>query len=233
MKNKIIFALLGGVVGFGIGYFVSNKKNEEEIASLKEEIDYLYDANDALKNKIIECEEQEVIEEEPIEEPVQEVEQIKEIVEKNNYTSKEEILNEFRNKKAKDEKVRQERKDNKYSKKHIDYDPEDEYYDDEVDDNGNPYPTPSEPQSCPYSIEYEDFANNCLDYEKRSIKYYEKDDLLIYIDSDEEILNDGYLFGNDWRDHVGEYVRDMVFIRNPELMTDFEISFEKGDYIRE
>lgn len=229
MKNNIIFALFGGMLGFGIGYLVANKK-------CKQEIDELSDAVDALVEEINymtiptsenpeevetsdECEECKINFEPVVDASVVGAAVVEPVIE---------LVSE-KSQSKKQAKAKQERKENKYSIKHIDYDPLDEKYPDEEDEDIY-IDRPSEPIPEPYTISYDEFANEHLDYEKKSVKYYPESDVLVYVDEDECILEDEYLFGPDWREKIGEYIRDMEFVRNENLSMDFEISIEHGPY---
>lgn len=231
MKKNIIFALFGGIVGFGVGYFVANKKCKQEIDELSNTVDELVEeinymtipANDPELDIHDECEECKINFEPVADASIVEAAVVEPVIE---------LVSEKSQSKKK-AKAKQERKENKYSIKHIDYDPLDEKYPDEEEPEDMYVDRPSEPIPEPYTISYDEFANEHLDYEKKSVKYYPESDVLVYVDEDECILEDEYLFGPNWREKIGEYVREMEFVRNENLSMDFEISIEHGPYTGE
>jgi hypothetical protein len=86
----------------------------------------------------------------------------------------------------------------------------------------------------PYIISFNEYKNTRLDYVKTDLTYYENDDIIIdggtvpYPDVD-NLLGEANLqrFG------VGSTSKDIVYIRNEELETDFEIGRTDGDFSEE
>lgn len=79
----------------------------------------------------------------------------------------------------------------------------------------------------PYVIPPEDFGE--LDgYETISLTYYA--DGVLADDMDERITNVDDIIGSESLKHFGEYEDDSVFVRNDELLTDYEILFDTRDY---
>lgn len=86
----------------------------------------------------------------------------------------------------------------------------------------------------PYIISATEYATTRLNYVKTDLTYYENDDIIIdggtvpYPDVD-NLLGDANLqrFG------VGSTSKDIVYIRNEELETDFEVDRTRGDFSEE
>lgn len=76
----------------------------------------------------------------------------------------------------------------------------------------------------PYVITIEDFMNNCQDFDKASLTYYNEDDTLA--DEQEEAITDVYMtVGDDalLRFGDGSDDPDMVYVRNERLGSDYEV----------
>lgn len=83
----------------------------------------------------------------------------------------------------------------------------------------------------PYTISPDEFSDH-NDYEKKTYIYYRENDLLI--DDSEEIIHDrdGDI-GEGSLEKFGEYEPDVVYVRNENISTDFEILLQEGDYFQE
>lgn len=221
-KNYIMpIAIIGaGVAGFFIGKKIGQDEESKRVQNAINEYKESYAKRREETEQYVE-EKSKKIEDVKVEEEVPQEPEVK-IISENEYL-KGEMLKDFKNK-----KVKAERKENKYSKKHIDYDPSDEYYEDELDEEGNP-PGPSEGYSDPYTITYEEFATEEVHFDKKAVVYYAENDTLVYDESDECILEDVQLFGDDWREPLEE--NGTIYVRNEKLSTDFEIIFKEGAYV--
>lgn len=72
----------------------------------------------------------------------------------------------------------------------------------------------------PFIISPEEFGE-LDDYEAESLTYYA--DGVLTDDWNEVIEDADEIVGEDFAEHFGEYEDDSVFVRNPELKTDYEI----------
>ena len=90
-------------------------------------------------------------------------------------------------------------------------------------------------QDRPYPISVEEFMDDSEDYEKVSLTYYDEDSVLAD-DREQTINNAEYLVGEDallmFGDSAAELFNDpnTVYVRNPKMRVDFEISFNAGSY---
>lgn len=83
----------------------------------------------------------------------------------------------------------------------------------------------------PFLISHEEFQNTENEWDKSSIVYYEDDDTLV--DEREMPIDDiEYLIGEQHLDFFGVQSGDpnQVFVRNPQISTDFEITRNLGSY---
>jgi len=79
-------------------------------------------------------------------------------------------------------------------------------------------------EKVPYLISSKEFIEECLNYEKITLTYYESEEVLL--DEREEIIdNANNLVGNDFSNHFdeNETEKDVVYIRNDYDDTDYEI----------
>lgn len=83
----------------------------------------------------------------------------------------------------------------------------------------------------PYLISHEEFSTTENEWEKISIVYYEDDDVLAD-EGDKPIDDIEYLIGEKHLDFFGLRSGDpnQVFIRNPQISTDFEVTRNLGSY---
>lgn len=78
----------------------------------------------------------------------------------------------------------------------------------------------------PYTISPDEFGEND-NYEEVSLTYYADK---VLADENDEIVNDvDYLIGYESLYSFGEY--DVIFVRNDEIMCDYEISLDERDYL--
>lgn len=223
-KKLIIPAVIigVGVLGFVIGKKIGKDEEEKKIQNAINEYKESYaKRREETEKYVAEKSSKKLTEIEP-DEKADLPEPTVKIISENEYL-KGEMLKEFKNKKAKAE-----RKENKYSRKHIDYDAADEYYPDELDEEGNP-PGPNEGYAEPYGITFEEFAAENMHFDKKAVVYYSENDTLVYDETDECILEDIQLFGDNWREMLD--VTGTAYIRNEKLSTDFEIIYKEGAYV--
>lgn len=84
----------------------------------------------------------------------------------------------------------------------------------------------------PYLISHEDFHNTETEWDKMSIMYYEDDDVLTD-EKDKPVDDIEYLIGEEHLDFFGLRSggdKNQVFIRNPQLSSDFEVTRHAGAY---
>lgn len=84
----------------------------------------------------------------------------------------------------------------------------------------------------PYLISHEEFHNTETEWDKMSIMYYEEDDVLT--DEKDRVVSDiEYLIGEKHLDFFGLRSggdKNQVFVRNPQLSSDFEVTRHSGSY---
>jgi len=84
----------------------------------------------------------------------------------------------------------------------------------------------------PYLISHDEFHNTETEWDKMSIMYYEDDDVLT--DENDRPVNDvEYLIGEKHLDFFGLRSggdKNQVFIRNPQLSTDYEVTRHSDAY---
>jgi len=83
----------------------------------------------------------------------------------------------------------------------------------------------------PYLISHEEFSTTENEWDKLSLTYYEDDDVLTD-ENDMPIDNIEYLIGEKHLDFFGLRSGDpnQVFIRNPQISTDYEVTRNIGSY---
>lgn len=112
----------------------------------------------------------------------------------------------------------------------------DETFDDEEDDDDNDmiYEEddifPSEKRPEPYSVDPQGKTASYSSYDKITLIWYSKDDILVFEDSDEEFIHPEDEIGEKWRKCVGQFEPDMAYIRNDNTETDYEIVREDRRY---
>lgn len=84
----------------------------------------------------------------------------------------------------------------------------------------------------PYLISHEEFHNTETEWDKMSIMYYEEDDVLTD-EKDKPVDDIEYLIGEKHLDFFGLRSggdKNQVFIRNPQISSDFEVTRHAGSY---
>lgn len=84
----------------------------------------------------------------------------------------------------------------------------------------------------PYLISHEEFHNTETEWDKSSIMYYEDDDVLTD-EADRPVDNIEYLIGEKHLDFFGLRSggdKNQVFVRNPQISTDFEVTRHSGSF---
>lgn len=84
----------------------------------------------------------------------------------------------------------------------------------------------------PYLISHEEFHNTETEWDKMSIMYYEEDDVLVD-EADRPVDDIDYLIGEKHLDFFGLRSggdKNQVFVRNPQLSSDFEVTRHAGSY---
>lgn len=84
----------------------------------------------------------------------------------------------------------------------------------------------------PYLISHEEFHNTETEWDKMSIMYYEDDDVLTD-EGDKPVDDIEYLIGEKHLDFFGLRSggdKNQVFVRNPQISTDFEVTRHAGSY---
>lgn len=117
----------------------------------------------------------------------------------------------------------------------------------EVDsnDDGNPYDIPWDPcdldydeemkhrsDEAPYVISKNEFTNDKTEYEKISLEYYSSEDILLD-DRVDPIADADDIVGKENLKRFGHGSGDrrLVYIRNEELETDWEVRLMMGSYL--
>lgn len=80
----------------------------------------------------------------------------------------------------------------------------------------------------PYVISPDEFGD-IFDYNTQHLTYYADDEILAD-ESDESIDDIDGTIGLDSLNHFGEFEDEVVFIRNDELKTDYEVFYDSGSY---
>ena len=84
----------------------------------------------------------------------------------------------------------------------------------------------------PYLISHEEFHNTETEWDKMSIMYYEDDDVLTD-ENDRPVDDIDYLIGEKHLDFFGLRSggdKNQVFVRNPQISSDFEVTRHAGSY---
>ena len=82
----------------------------------------------------------------------------------------------------------------------------------------------------PYTISPELFVNDKKRFDKITLEYYEGNDMLIEEMSNEPVDIDESI-GRDSLRMFGEFERDLVYVRNERLETDYEVFHHSGSYV--
>jgi len=78
-----------------------------------------------------------------------------------------------------------------------------------------------------YTISPDEFASTHADYEKATLQFYTDE---ILADEQGEPVNPNGTIGDDFVNHFDEFERDVVYIRNDKLLTDYEVIREAMSY---
>ena len=109
--------------------------------------------------------------------------------------------------------------------------PETEENDDDEEDIPNYAGHPTEGiAGVPYTISPELFVNDKKRFDKITLEYYEVNDMLIEEMSNEPVDIDESI-GRDSLRMFGEFERDLVYVRNERLETDYEVFHHSGSYV--
>lgn len=86
-------------------------------------------------------------------------------------------------------------------------------------------------EEYPYVITYDEYHDDMIGHEKITLTYYE-DDLVLADDDDASIDDQDDLIGDDTLDRFGQWSKDpkIVYVRNENISTDFEIIKKSGSY---
>ena len=79
-----------------------------------------------------------------------------------------------------------------------------------------------------YEIDVDEMMHN-HEYEKERLVYF-RGDKILSTEAGTIIGNPFILIGGEWESCVGNYAENTAFIRNPKLVTDYEIYVEDGLY---
>ena len=107
---------------------------------------------------------------------------------------------------------------------------EEETLDDEEEDFDDEDIYPDEKRPEPYSVDPQGSAAVNSTYDKTTLLWYRRDDILIVEDTNEEFSDATKRLGENWRKAVGEYESDVAYIRNDQLEEDYEIIRQNGRY---
>lgn len=88
--------------------------------------------------------------------------------------------------------------------------------------------------NAPRIIHHDEFMQNLPDYQQSTLTYYERDDTLVD-ERDTPITDEDKLVGSDNLVRFGHGSKDqhVVYVRNPRLEIDFEITRSVGSYAQE
>lgn len=84
-----------------------------------------------------------------------------------------------------------------------------------------------DPATDIYVITPEQFATECLTYDKTDLNWWELERIL---SEDYDILDVPDLLGYNWEGHIGEFERDVVYIRNEPMHTDFAVQVQHDSF---
>ena len=85
-------------------------------------------------------------------------------------------------------------------------------------------------QGLPYTISPDMFVNDKKYFDKITLEYYEGNDMLVEEISGEPVDVD-LAIGRDSLRMFGEFEKDLVYVRNERLETDYEVYHYSGSYI--
>lgn len=110
---------------------------------------------------------------------------------------------------------------------------EEETFDDEEEDFDDEDIFPDEKRPEPYSVDPQGSTAVNSTYDKTTLLWYSKDDILVVEETDEEFADKDRRLGVGWRKYIGQYEPDMAYIRNDQLEEDYEIVRQNGRYFGE
>lgn len=77
------------------------------------------------------------------------------------------------------------------------------------------------PQNDIYIISPDQFARERFNFDKITLYWWELERILS--EEDYDILDVPDLLGHDWERHIGEFEKDVVYIRNENMQADYEV----------
>lgn len=86
-----------------------------------------------------------------------------------------------------------------------------------------------EEKVIPFVISGDAFAGD-LRHEKVSLYYFEKDGVFMNVETDDVLPNGMELIGEENFEHLGEFEEDVLYVRNDEMGTDYEVMLEHYAY---
>lgn len=217
-KREVLFLVSGLAIGIASGYFYAKKKFTSE----EEEENYIVEGP-TFENRDEEARYPDELPVDPDEERKTEI--LKRMAEANvenyheiarDYISEE--TNYSKKSKKKSKKNPDEKNQKKYPKQSLDEEIEEELYPSDDDPDGRD----------PYDISYDEFVDDNPHFDKDTILYYSEDDTLIYESTGEQILNDEYVLGEDWRGLFGD--DGTFYIRNERVGADYEVILRNESY---
>lgn len=104
--------------------------------------------------------------------------------------------------------------------------------DDEEEDEDDDDPPNPKKEKGPYLITAGEFCNNRTYYDKISLNYFSKDDV-VADDRDEVMENADKILGDLQSLFATSRASSVIYIRNEELEVDYEVSFVDGSYREE
>lgn len=206
--RSFMWFILGAASGSALGYFYAKnrleKKSQEEIDAFIMEERERYSKD----NEIIEEEPEEDLSPRAFNSPFEKA--------KENYFS---AMTDYSSYSEKKEEPKEEK-----SKE-----PEEsEDEEDENEDDGTLYPKEGDAKE-PYGITPEEFANENPFFDKETLYYYQKDDVLTE-DFGEVIQDPVSLLGYDFESEIGKHEKDVGYFRNEKIGADYEVILEKGNF---
>lgn len=220
MKNvlsKVIIFAAGAAIGSLVAWKVTENKYEQilqdEIDSVKERYDKIYENRKQL-DEIIEEKESESVDvpDEEDEESIEDRDDEESVDEENEEYHNLILANKYR-------EIGRERYPDAVTRN--------EYYARKKENNKQEEDDEDMPVE-PYIIEPDDF--DAVDgYDVEFLTLY-ADGKLAY-DFDNELVDDiDGMIGKDNLDHMGEFEEGLLHVRNEEMMTDFEITYDQNEY---
>ena len=101
----------------------------------------------------------------------------------------------------------------------------------EISDSSDDIQESDETDGGIFEIDVDEMMHN-HEYEKERLVYF-RGDKIMATESGTIISNPFLLVGGEWENCVGNYAENTAFIRNPKMVTDYEIYVEDGLYADE